>query len=166
MDHGGAIPTTESDRNTSSNCLALEATVVFDAVEHPLELEPESELNVGEDEEHEENGETSEVSDEGETDGEDEYNFQFQGEMDPLSFAEEEDASGLQPYERFERIQHHYEVLAAKKRPALQNNQRYAFIYLFIFFHLVCILDIGRLVESTYLWLFLFNIHTQSCFFS
>ncbi|KAI3465484.1 hypothetical protein Pfo_022147 [Paulownia fortunei] len=121
VEHGGATPTT--DRNTSDSCLIPGVTVVFDAVEHPLELEIESELNLPEDEEHEEDGDNSEVSEEEEeTEGEEaEYKFQFQGEMDPLSFAEEEDASGLQPYERFERIQHHYEVLAAKKRPALQK---------------------------------------------
>ncbi|KAL0313844.1 UNVERIFIED_CONTAM: hypothetical protein Sangu_2228800 [Sesamum angustifolium] len=118
-EHGGATPT--MDANPGNNYVIPGATVEFDAVEHPQELELESELNLGEDEKHEEDGDNSEVSEEGDTDGEEaEYRFQFQGEMDPLSFAEEEDASGLLPYERFERIEQHYEVLAAKKRPALE----------------------------------------------
>ncbi|PIN06618.1 hypothetical protein CDL12_20824, partial [Handroanthus impetiginosus] len=116
-EHGGASPT--MDENTSNNYSIPEAVVEFDAVEHPLELEIETELNSGEDEEHEEeDGDNSEGSEEEEEEAE--YKFQFQGEMDPLAFAEEEDASGLQPYERFEWLQNHYEVLAAKKRPALQ----------------------------------------------
>ncbi|KAK6160873.1 hypothetical protein DH2020_004254 [Rehmannia glutinosa] len=113
---GGATPTT--DMNSSNSCSIPGERVIFDAVEHPLELELDSELGLQEDEQHEEDGDNSEVSEEEEA----EYTFQFQGEMDPLSFAEEEDASGLHPYERFERIQHHYEVLAAKKRPAQQNS--------------------------------------------
>ncbi|XP_011100078.1 general transcription factor 3C polypeptide 3 isoform X1 [Sesamum indicum] len=118
-EHGGATPT--PDANPSNNYVIPGATVEFDAVEHPQELELESELNLGEGEKHEEDGDNSEVSEEGDTDGEEaEYRFQFQGEMDPLSFAEEEDASGLLPYERFERIEQHYEVLASKKRPALE----------------------------------------------
>ncbi|KAK6134192.1 hypothetical protein DH2020_032082 [Rehmannia glutinosa] len=107
----------------SSNSSIPGETVIFDAVEHPLELELESELDLPEDEHHEEDGDNSEVSEGEEAEGEEaEYTFQFQEEMDPLSFAEEEDASGLQPYERFERIQHHYEALAAKKRPAQQKS--------------------------------------------
>ncbi|KAK6119991.1 hypothetical protein DH2020_046279 [Rehmannia glutinosa] len=116
----GATPTT--DMNSSNSSIPGE-TVIFDAVEHPLELELESEFDLQEDEHHEEDGDNSEVSEEEAAEGEEaEYTFQFQEEMDPLSFAEEEDASGLQPYERFERIQHHYEVLAAKKRPAQQKS--------------------------------------------
>ncbi|KAG8386514.1 hypothetical protein BUALT_Bualt03G0156400 [Buddleja alternifolia] len=116
--------------NTSDDSLlpgAATTIVVFDAVEHPLELELQSEQNnLGEeDDEEDDDGDNSDVSEEeGETEGEGEeavYEFQFQKEMDPLSFAEEEDASGLQPYERFERIQHNYEVLAAKMRPTLQH---------------------------------------------
>ncbi|KAL8471983.1 hypothetical protein ACS0TY_029281 [Phlomoides rotata] len=119
---GCEIPATESDMETSRNSSNTGAIVAFD--EHPLTLEPESELNVGQDELCEEDGRSGEGSDEGETEGEiEEYEFQFEGEMDPLSFAEEEDASGLQPYERFEQIEHDYEALAAKKRPALQNSQ-------------------------------------------
>nr|XP_027127071.1 uncharacterized protein LOC113743291 [Coffea arabica] len=37
--------------------------------------------------------------------------------MDPLAFTKE-DASGLQPYEQFQRLEHDYEALAAKKRKA------------------------------------------------
>lgn len=119
----GEIPATESDMETRRNSSNTDSVVAFD--EH---VEPESKLNVREDELCEEDGGSGEGSDEGETEGEiEEYEFQFEGEMDPLSFAEEEDASGLQPYERFERIEHHYEALAAKKRPA-QNSQRHAII--------------------------------------
>ncbi|KAL2539019.1 tetratricopeptide repeat (TPR)-containing protein [Forsythia ovata] len=46
--------------------------------------------------------------------------------MDPLAFAEEDDASGLQPYQRFERIQHHYEALAAKKRNTPASPHHYS----------------------------------------
>ncbi|GFQ00253.1 general transcription factor 3c polypeptide 3 [Phtheirospermum japonicum] len=120
-----SIPIPTTDTNVTNNHSVPGEIVVFDAAEHPQELELESDPNLqdGEDDE-EEDAENSGVSEEEEeTEGiEAEYKFQFQGEMDPLSFAEEEDASGLQPYERFERIEHHYEVLAAKKRPALQES--------------------------------------------
>ncbi|EPS71182.1 hypothetical protein M569_03577, partial [Genlisea aurea] len=80
-----------------------------------------SEVNFGGDEEQEEDGDDVGVSD----DGEAEYEFRFRGEMDPLSFAEDEDASGLQPYERFEWMQHHYEEeMATKQRPPLQPCSR------------------------------------------
>lgn len=124
-DDGGEVPAAESDMETRRNSLNSDSVVALD--EHPVTLEPESKLN---DELREEDGGSGEGSDEGETEGEhEEYEFQFEGEMDPLSFAEEEDASGLQPYERFERIEHHYEALAAKKRPALHNSQRHAVIF-------------------------------------
>ncbi|KAL6560554.1 hypothetical protein OROGR_004113 [Orobanche gracilis] len=112
------------DNNTSNTGLIPGETIVyFDEAKHPQELELESEPNLQEDEEDGEDADNSEVSvEEEETGGvEAEYKFQFEAEMDPLSFVEE-DTSGLQPYERFERIEHHYEVLAAKKRPALQES--------------------------------------------
>ena len=49
------------------------------------------------------------------------YKFRFDGEMDPLDFAED-DAFGVQPYQQFERWEHEYEVLAAKKRKALAHH--------------------------------------------
>ncbi|KAL6565515.1 hypothetical protein OROHE_004573 [Orobanche hederae] len=116
------------ENNTSNIGLIPGETIVyFDEAEHPQELELESEPNLQEDVEDGEDADNSEVSvEEEETGGlEAVYKFQFPAKMDPLSFAEE-DASGLQPYERFERIEHHYEVLAAKKRPALQESLRSA----------------------------------------
>ncbi|KAJ7521433.1 hypothetical protein O6H91_19G054300 [Diphasiastrum complanatum] len=52
----------------------------------------------------------------------DEYELRFEGDMDPLAFAEE-DESGNLPYQQFERLE--YEALAARKRKALaQKNLR------------------------------------------
>ncbi|CAA0806010.1 tetratricopeptide repeat (TPR)-containing protein [Striga hermonthica] len=125
IERGAAIP--KMDRNTSDSRLVPEETLMFDASEHPQELELESGLNLQEDDEDKRDADYSEASEEEEEeetecDDKSEYKFQFQGEMDPLSFAEEEDASGLQPYERFERIEYDYEVLAVKKRPAPQET--------------------------------------------
>ncbi|KAH9314690.1 hypothetical protein KI387_023317, partial [Taxus chinensis] len=50
---------------------------------------------------------------------EEEYTLRFQGEMDPLAFAEN-DHSGAQPYEQFQRLE--YETLAARKRKQHQLN--------------------------------------------
>ncbi|KAL3639844.1 hypothetical protein CASFOL_014812 [Castilleja foliolosa] len=123
VEQSNTVPTT--DINATNNHLVSGEIVTFDEAEYPQELELESDPNLQEDEDDEEDDEensgVSEVEEETEV-VEAEYKFQFRGEMDPLSFAEEEDASGLQPYERFERIEHHYEVLAAKKRPALQES--------------------------------------------
>ncbi|KAG8377210.1 hypothetical protein BUALT_Bualt08G0004500 [Buddleja alternifolia] len=118
VEHGSSIPVTNTRSSTSDDSLLPGATtIVFDAVEHPLELEQNNNLGEEDDEEDDNNSDVS-----GEEGEEAEYEFQFQKEMDPLSFAEEEDAYGLQPYERFEWIQHHYEVvLAANNRPALQH---------------------------------------------
>lgn len=100
-DHGGEIPAAaeeaETDGNTSVSCWGL-------------------------DERKEEDGEASEVSEEGESEREDEYNFQFEGEMDPLSFVEKEDTSGLPLYEVFQRIEDQYKALSAKKRPAPHHD--------------------------------------------
>ena len=62
-----------------------------------------------------------EVEAEAEADGEaeeeeDEYSLLFEGEMDPLRFAEE-DENGKLPYEQFQRLE--YEALAARKRKNL-----------------------------------------------
>ncbi|GER54884.1 tetratricopeptide repeat (TPR)-containing protein [Striga asiatica] len=124
IEHGDAIP--KMDSNTSDSRLVPEETLIFDASEHPQELEHESGLNLQEEDEDKGDADYSEASEEEEEetelDDKSEYKFQFQGEMDPLSFAEEKDASGLQPYERFERIEYDYEVLAVKKRPASQET--------------------------------------------
>lgn len=105
VDHGGEIPAAaeeaETDGNTSVSCWGL-------------------------DERKEEDGEASEVSEEGESEREDEYNFQFEGEMDPLSFVEKEDTSGLPLYEVFQRIEDQYKALSAKKRPAPHHDHRYS----------------------------------------
>ncbi|KAH6782823.1 hypothetical protein C2S52_000278 [Perilla frutescens var. hirtella] len=94
-DHGGETTTAvETDRNTSVSCSAPEP----------------------------DDGEMSEVSEEGESEREDEYNFQFEGEMDPLSFVEKEDTSGLPLYQVFQQIEDQYKELA-KKRPAPDNNE-------------------------------------------
>jgi len=53
---------------------------------------------------------------EGEAEDEDEYSLLFEGEMDPLRFAEE-DENGKLPYEQFQRLE--YEALAARKRKTL-----------------------------------------------
>lgn len=115
VDHGNGTPpaaaeAAERQRNTNDSCSALD-------------MEPE--LNLREDEGVEEDGETSEVSDDGESEREDDYNFQFEGEMDPLSFVEGEDTSRLPLYEVFQRIEDQYKALAANKRPAPDNAERY-----------------------------------------
>ncbi|KAM3323972.1 general transcription factor 3C polypeptide 3 isoform X1 [Capsicum chacoense] len=93
----------------------------FDALEHPMELEEDNNNSKevdNQNEEDEDGEDDEEEEDEEEEDGNGEYKFQFGAEMDPLSFAEE-DAFGLQPYQQFERLQHQYEALAAKKRKAV-----------------------------------------------
>ncbi|XP_059631065.1 uncharacterized protein LOC132273957 isoform X2 [Cornus florida] len=54
-------------------------------------------------------------------DGDGAYTFEFNGDMDPLAFTED-DACGVQPYEQFERMEHEYEALAEKKRKALAEH--------------------------------------------
>ncbi|KAJ8557801.1 hypothetical protein K7X08_004567 [Anisodus acutangulus] len=97
----------------------------FDAFEHPMELElQEREEDEGDnntkdaDNQNEEEDEDEEEEEEDDDDGTGEYKFQFGAEMDPLAFTEE-DANGLQPYQQFERLEHQYEALAAKKRKAI-----------------------------------------------
>ncbi|EHA8590046.1 putative general transcription factor 3C polypeptide 3 [Cocos nucifera] len=48
------------------------------------------------------------------------YRLQFDGEMDPLDFVEE-DANGVELYQQFERLE--YEALAERKRKALHEQQ-------------------------------------------
>jgi hypothetical protein len=55
-----------------------------------------------------------------EGDEDDEYELRFEGEMDPLRFAEE-DETGKLPYEQFQRLE--YEALAARKRKTLGSRR-------------------------------------------
>ncbi|CAI9786714.1 unnamed protein product [Fraxinus pennsylvanica] len=90
------------------------------ADELPLELGlEEEEDNDNDDDDGENNGASEDEEEQG--DG-----FRFQGEMNPLAFVEEHDAAGLQPYERFEQIQYHYEALAAKKRNSPASPHHYS----------------------------------------
>jgi hypothetical protein len=76
-------------------------------------------LGVSEREEEDEQGLPEvevEAEAEGEAEDEDEYSLLFEGEMDPLRFAEE-DENGKLPYEQFQRLE--YEALAARKRKNL-----------------------------------------------
>lgn len=89
---------------------------------------------VGEDggrEEQEEQEKEEDEEEEGEEEDED-YAFRFESGMNPLDFTHE-DAGGLQPYQRFERLE--YEALAEKKRKALANHHgsKYAYFLLPIF---------------------------------
>ncbi|KAM7474094.1 hypothetical protein LguiB_021337 [Lonicera macranthoides] len=70
------------------------------------------------------NAEESDAEEEEDDEDEDEggtYKFRFEGDMNPLDFIED-DAFGVQPYQRFERLEHEYEALAAKKRKALADS--------------------------------------------
>lgn len=91
----------------------------------PLPLEEEDEVDDRE-EENDRSNIPLESNDEGDDDDdedeEEDYQFCFEGDVDPLSFTQV-DASGLQPYQQFERLQHQYEALAAKKRKARANLQ-------------------------------------------
>ena len=78
----------------------------------------EEEREEEEEEEGQPDGEV-EMEVEGEAEDDDEYNLQFEGEMDPLRFAEE-DESGRLPYEQFQRLE--YEALAARKRKNLATR--------------------------------------------
>lgn len=70
----------------------------------------------GEQEEEEEHA--AQEEDDNDMEEEDEYTFRFQNGMDPLDFIDNNDDSGLQPYERFERLEQ--EALADKKRKATE----------------------------------------------
>lgn len=78
-------------------------------------IDAEEEIEIEENEEIEEEEEEEE---EVEEDGV--YTLRFEDGMNPLDFTEN-DASGLQPYEQFERLE--YEALAEKKRKALSQCQ-------------------------------------------
>ncbi|KAK2981899.1 hypothetical protein RJ640_021090 [Escallonia rubra] len=79
----------------------------------------------GEEAEEEEGHEEEEEGDEDDEEDVDRaYTLRFGGEMDPLAFTED-DAFGVQPYQQFERLEHQYEALAAKKRKALSHNHHH-----------------------------------------
>ncbi|KAL2596284.1 hypothetical protein AAZV13_11G093900 [Glycine max] len=54
-----------------------------------------------------------------EEDEEDEYTFRFKNGMNPLDFVDDNDDSGIQPYQRFVRLER--EALADKKRKAIEQ---------------------------------------------
>ncbi|KAK7341332.1 hypothetical protein VNO80_24258 [Phaseolus coccineus] len=70
----------------------------------------------GEQEEEEEHA--AQEEDDNDIEEEDEYTFRFENGMNPLDFIDNNDDSGLQPYERFERLEQ--EALADKKRKATE----------------------------------------------
>ncbi|OWM77222.1 general transcription factor 3C polypeptide 3 isoform X2 [Punica granatum] len=72
----------------------------------------------GEEQEEDEGKQEGDEDEEEEEEEEEGYAFRFESGMNPLDFTHE-DATGLQPYERFERLE--YEALAEKKRKALAD---------------------------------------------
>lgn len=121
----------------------------FHADEHPLELQLPLDLEEEEEDEEEKNDgsdiptETNTEGDEGEEEEEEDedeeegYSFRFEGDMDPLAFTKV-DASGLQPYQQFERLQHQYEALAAKKRKARADLQTNRYLMLNFLYFSIC----------------------------
>lgn len=87
-------------------------------------IDAEEEIEIEENEEIEEEEEEEE---EVEEDGV--YTLRFEDGMNPLDFTEN-DASGLQPYEQFERLE--YEALAEKKRKALSQCQLWVPFFKFL----------------------------------
>jgi len=53
---------------------------------------------------------------------EEEYTFRFKTGMNPLDFVDDNDDSGIQPYQRFVRLER--EALADKKRKAPEQCHR------------------------------------------
>lgn len=79
----------------------------------------------------------AEAEPEGEAEDEDEYSLLFEGEMDPLRFAEE-DENGKLPYEQFQRLE--YEALAARKRKNLAARR-----YVLVSYHaMLSFLDVAE----------------------
>lgn len=114
-EHSGGISTMEcSSRNDP--ILFPDARTQFNVVEHPMESEQDVEINGACEE-----GDT--------TDDDEECTFLFQGEMDPMTFVEEDNASELQPYQRLEQMQNDYEILAAKKRHTLDREIWYVIYF-------------------------------------
>ncbi len=87
-------------------------------VQEAAEVEEEEE----EEEQHRQHGGEMEGEEAAAAEGDedDEYELRFEGEMDPLRFAEE-DETGKLPYEQFQRLE--YEALAARKRKALASRR-------------------------------------------
>ncbi|CAJ1956959.1 unnamed protein product, partial [Sphenostylis stenocarpa] len=79
-------------------------------------LEEPSEDDDGEEEE-EENAPQEE--DDNDMEEEEEYTFRFENGMNPLDFVDNVDDSGLQPYQRFERLEQ--EALADEKPKATKR---------------------------------------------
>jgi len=75
----------------------------------------------GEHEEAEEHAAPEE--DDNDMEEEDEYTFRFENGMNPLDFVDNNDDSGLLPYELFERLEQ--EALADKKRKATEHCHRF-----------------------------------------
>ena len=84
---------------------------------------PQQEYEEQEQQEEQEDEDSSDDDDEDDND-EDAYTLRFDEEDDPLAFAED-DSSGIQPYQQFERLENHYEALADKKRKALASNHHH-----------------------------------------
>ena len=100
-----------TDNVTNSTSTSTNQTTLYS----PLQLEAEDEY--GDDEEEEE--EEDDMS----------YKMRFEGEMDPLDFIEN-DASAVDKYHQFQRIENEYEALAARKRKSLSTplSSRYKFL--------------------------------------
>ncbi|GFY99697.1 hypothetical protein Acr_13g0010970 [Actinidia rufa] len=93
-------------------------------------MEPHSPQQEHEEQEQQEEQEDEDSSDDDDDDEEDDndedtYTLRFDEEDDPLAFAED-DSSGIQPYQQFERLENHYEALADKKRKALASNHHHS----------------------------------------
>ncbi|XP_008786393.1 general transcription factor 3C polypeptide 3 isoform X2 [Phoenix dactylifera] len=83
-----------------------------------VEMEEDEGRGGGREVEEEEEWEEEEEGEEGEE--EEGYRLQFDGEMDPLDFVQE-DANGVELYQQFERLE--YEALAERKRKTLHEQQ-------------------------------------------
>lgn len=95
-----------TDNVTNSTSTSTNQTTLYS----PLQLEAEDEY--GDDEEEEE--EEDDMS----------YKMRFEGEMDPLDFIEN-DASAVDKYHQFQRIENEYEALAARKRTPLSSRYKF-----------------------------------------
>jgi len=91
--------------------------------EEEEEAQEAAEVEEEEEGQHQQHGgemEGEEAAAAAEGDEDDEYELRFEGEMDPLRFAEE-DETGKLPYEQFQRLE--YEALAARKRKTLASRR-------------------------------------------
>ncbi|XP_010930397.1 uncharacterized protein [Elaeis guineensis] len=96
----------------------LEGGIASGLEDRVVEMEEDERRGGGREVEEEEEWEEEEEGDEGEE--EEGYRLQFDGEMDPLDFVQE-DANGVELYQQFERLE--YEALAERKRKALLEQQ-------------------------------------------